>query len=178
MGNSGSFNPKTDRHPTAIHKAFDYTPDSIREALYDLVEELTVEFGRPPYGIEVSRRYHSKGWHLMPAFMNMWRLYDMARDDIFYTDRNFDLFATKKLNDKFMKVSERILTQPEFKGLKLDDEMSLRNDTRGAVNLAERKSILLSKDMAKAADYQKRLLDDKVQRFLDGSSIAGDRVAY
>ena len=89
------------------------------------------------------------------------------------------MFATKKLNDNLMKVSEHLSTRPEFKGLKLDDTMTLRTDTRETVSLKKFKAVMLSKgDFTEAEEYRKKYLDDKLQRFLDGESIAGDRIVY
>jgi hypothetical protein len=52
--------------------------------------------GRPPYGIEIATHYlNKKAWIKVNKMLyNVW-LNDMARDDILYTDKAFDRYATK-----------------------------------------------------------------------------------
>ena len=60
-----------------------------------------------------------------------------------------------------MKYSERFVYSKMFRGLKIDKDCLIRNDTRGSISFKELKSVLLSKDMNLYEEFKKKYLDDK-----------------
>jgi hypothetical protein len=55
--------------------------------MFEVVEELETELGRPPYGCEIGYRYRkTRAWVKESPFYYNFILCDMARDDIFWVD--------------------------------------------------------------------------------------------
>ena len=100
----------------------------------------------------------------------------MARDDIFYTDSAFNRYATKP-TEGLKKVSEHWKEDPRFEGLKVDESGYIVSDTRTKQNFKTLKAALLG-NVDDGNAYAAKYLDDQLLRFLDGESIAGDRVCY
>ena len=149
----------------------------VREGLWHSCAELEAELGRPPYGIEIATHYvKNKAWIKVNKMLyNVW-LNDMARDDILYTDKAFDRYATKP-TEGLKKVSEHWKEDPAFEGLTVDGSGYIVTDTRTTQNLHVLKAALLG-NVVDGKAYAAKYLDDGLLRFLDGESIAGDRVCY
>ena len=50
-----SFNPKTDRHESAIFISYENAPKEFKAMIFDTVERLQQELGRAPYMVEVAQ---------------------------------------------------------------------------------------------------------------------------
>ena len=71
----------------------------------------------------------------------------MYRSDLLYCDLTCDQFATKKWDDSFMKLSEKMNSHKMFKGLKINKEKPCFDPgSRPLINFKELKSLLLGTD--------------------------------
>lgn len=119
---------------------------------------------------------HTRAWIKPCLVFYNFILLDMARDDIFYVDPAFDRYATKPY-EGMMKSSRIFAADPKFAGLKFDAEGFIVNDTRGTLNLQQLKTALLG-SVEDGKRYAEEHMADGLLRFLDGESIAGDRICY
>lgn len=96
-------------------------------------------------------------------------LYCMYRSDILYCDLTCDQFATKKWDDSFMKLSEKMNSHKMFKGLKINKQKPLFDPgSRPLINFNELKSLLLGKDFTAFEQFKSKYQDFEVPTFLDG----------
>jgi len=148
MGNK-PFNPKCDRHPTAIFDTHEkiQAGRNFRILVYDIIKEFEDRNNRPPYVIEIMqifRKRYGKSWTVAiqegPVYLLVNYLFimvcinDMHREDILYADIHQDQLATKKWNDRFDLISHRFTTDPKFAGLKLRPNTALTSDTREEID--------------------------------------------
>lgn len=71
----------------------------------------------------------------------------MYRSDLLYCDVTCDQFATKKWDDSFMKLSEKMNSHKMFKGLSINKEKPCFDPgSRPLINFKELKSLLIGKD--------------------------------
>ena len=76
-------------------------------------------------------------------------------------------------------MSEWFKCQRELQGLKLGEWNELVTDTREEINLHELTDVLRTKgDFSRAMAYQKKYLDDKLQRFLNKEDLTGRRAMF
>jgi len=71
----------------------------------------------------------------------------MYRSDLLYCDVTLDQFATKKWDESFMKLSEKMQQHKMFKGLKINKEKPCFDPgSRPLINFKALKGLLLGKD--------------------------------
>ena len=190
MGNK-QFDPRCDRHPTAMFDNSLTCSRGTRILFYEIVAEFEREHNRPPYVVEIYqifKRRHDWDLKVLARETPIYSLAnyvfltcsinDMHREDILYCDVHQDQFATKRWNKKFDKISNRFKTAPMYKGLKVMPDTSLGSDTRTEISYDELKEVLLSTDRSKYAEFSAKYFEDGLLRFLDNSKIDGDRCCY
>lgn len=173
MGNA--FDPRCDRHVTAIFQVKSPAGKAVKLALYEIIQRFEQEQGRAPYAVEVAQAYATEhqGYLSKTDRAQIERVVcDMWRDDILWASNTCEQFshrAIRKGDSSFVKSSELLLKDNRYQGITWDEASpGFVGDARELINLSDLRTLLAGRDFEAYKAYHDKILQDGLPRLLDG----------
>lgn len=181
MGNT--FDPRCDRHTTAIFQPGTSAARAVKLALYEMIQRFELANERAPYAVEIAQKYVAdhQGYVTKTDRSYIERvIYDMWRDDILWASPTCEQFAHHKCHPSYSKASELLRTDERYQGIAWQGTGTQRSfalATREAINLKDLRTLLQGRDSEAYQVYRDRILEDGLPRLLDETDLGHQKVA-